>query len=248
MQMTTDARAWLAATVRRILARHPLGDAERAGITYELMSHLHAAGEARATAAGRSEVTRDDLEAALADAGGDDGLAAAFVQPLAKPVERVLFGRRLGAFAIDVLLLGIVLTFVHGVLEFVLHPLMGGMATASDPYEFGWAMPWGYHDPMLPLALQAIIASASAVVVLGYFAWFEAYQGRSPGKRALELRVVRVDGRPLTYRESIIRNLAKLSPPLLFLDTLIMLIAFGDDKQRVSDKIAETVVVRARAT
>jgi hypothetical protein len=45
MQMTTDARAWLDATVRRILARHPLGDAERAGITYELMSHLHAAGE-----------------------------------------------------------------------------------------------------------------------------------------------------------------------------------------------------------
>src|SRR5688500_17451826 len=48
MQMTTDARVWLAAAVRRILARSPLGDAERAGITYELMSHLHAAGEAQA--------------------------------------------------------------------------------------------------------------------------------------------------------------------------------------------------------
>ncbi len=120
MQMTTDARAWLDATVRRILARHPLGDAERAGITYELMSHLHAAGEARSTAAGRSEVTREDLEAALAEAGGDDGLATAFTQPLAKPVERVLFGRRLGAFAIDALLLGIVLEFVHSMLVFLL--------------------------------------------------------------------------------------------------------------------------------
>src|SRR5919199_48833 len=109
MQMSIEARAWLDETVRRILARHSLGDAERAGITYELMSHLHAAGEARATAAGRSEVTRDDLEAALADAGGDEGLAAAFVHPLTTPVERVLFGRRLVAFALDALLLGLVL-------------------------------------------------------------------------------------------------------------------------------------------
>src|SRR5439155_1700648 len=79
------------------------GDAERAGITYELMSHLHAAGEARATAAGRSEVAREDLEAALLEAGGENGLAAAFVEPLAKPVERVLFGRRLGAYVIDLI-------------------------------------------------------------------------------------------------------------------------------------------------
>jgi len=245
MQMTTDARAWLDATVRRILARHPLGDAERAGITYELMSHLHAAGEARSTAAGRSEVTREDLEAALAEAGGDEGLATAFIQPLARPVERVLFGRRLGAFAIDALLLGIVLTFVHGMLVFLLKPLMGGMGSASHHVAFWWVMPWGYHDPALPLALQAVIAGASAVTVLGYFTWFEAHEGRTPGKRALELRVMRVDGQPVTYRESFIRNLVKVALPLLFLDTLIMLIAFGDDKQRGSDKIAETVVVRA---
>jgi uncharacterized RDD family membrane protein YckC len=249
MQMTTDARTWLGATVRRILARSPLGDAERAGITYELMSHLHAAGEARAAAAGRSEVTRDDLEAGLADAGGDDGLATAFVQPLAAPVERVLFGRRLGAFAIDALLLGIVLTFVHGMLAFLLEPLLGGTGSAPHRADFSWQlMPWGYHDPALGVALQAVIAIASAATVLGYFTWFEARDGRSPGKRALDLRVVRVDGRPMTYRESFTRNLVKVVPPLLILDTLIMLIAFGDDKQRVSDKIAETAVVRARAT
>jgi uncharacterized RDD family membrane protein YckC len=246
MQMTTDARAWLDATVRRILARHPLGDAERAGITYELMSHLHAAGEARAAAAGRSEVTRNDLEAALAEAGGDEGLATAFIQPFAKPVERVLFGRRLGAFAVDVLLLGIVLTFVHEVLVFLLEPLLDGRGAASQDMDAWWQLlPWGYHDPTLPVALQVVIAGVSALTVLGHFTWFEAHEGRTLGKRALELRVMRLDGRPMTYRESFIRNLVKLTPPLLLLDTLLMLIAFGDDKQRGSDKIAETVVVRA---
>ena len=244
MQMTTDGRAWLDATVRRILARHPLGDAERVGITYELMSHLHAAGEARAAEAGRGEVTRDDLEAAFAEAGGDEGLTAAFIQPLAKPVQRVLFGRRLGAFVIDAVLLGIVLEFVHGVVVFLLRPFMGSAASWSTRIDFSW-MPWGYHDTTLPLALQVVIAWASAVTVLAYFTWFEARDGRTPGKRALELRVMRVDRRPMTYRESFIRNLVKVAVPLLFLDSLVMLIAFGDDKQRGSDKIAETIVVRA---
>lgn len=247
MQMTTEARAWLDATVRRILARHPLGDPLRAGITYELMSHLHAAGEARATAAGRSEVAREDLEAALAEAGGEAGLAAAFVQPLARPVERVLFWRRAGALAIDLVLVGIAVSFVHGILDSVLRSRMTGIMMPTDGYQPGWMglFPWGYHDPTMSIALQALIALASAAAVLGYFAWFEGQEGRTPGKRALELRVVRVDGQPMALREATIRNLAKLSPLLLLLDTLVMLVAFRDAKQRVSDKIAETIVVRA---
>jgi uncharacterized RDD family membrane protein YckC len=246
MQMTTDARSWLGETVRRILGRQPLGDAERAGITYELMSHLHAAGEARANAAGRSEVTRDDLEAALQESGGDDGLAAAFVQPLAAPVERVLFWRRLGAFAIDASLLGITLTFVHSVVAALLDPFSGFLGPVPHHVEFEWQyLPWAFHDPTLPIGLQAIIALASAATVLGYFAWFEAQQGRTPGKRALDLRVQRADGRAMTYRESLIRNAVKLVPVLLVIDTLLMLIAFGDEKQRLSDKMAETIVVRA---
>lgn len=245
MQMTTEARAWLDATVRRILARHPLGEAERAGITYELMSHLHAGGEARATAAGRSEVSREDLEAALTDAGGDAGLAAAFVQPFAKPLERVLFGRRAVALAIDAVILGAGLAFVHGALGTLLAPLMGHMATPYYPLGPPWLMPWGYHDESLHVALQALIGLASMGLILGYFTWTEATEGRSLGKRAMGLRVVRVDGEPMTYRNAILRNVAKLSPPLLVLDTLIMLLAFAEDKQRVSDKIAETVVVRA---
>jgi uncharacterized RDD family membrane protein YckC len=247
MQMTTEARAWLHATVRRIMARHPLGEAERAGITYELMSHLHAAGEARATAAGRSEVTREDLEAALAEAGGDEGLADAFVQPLAKPMERVLFWRRLGAFAIDVFLLGIALTFVHNSLAFLLEPIYGLPQTMPVHAHNGlWRLvPWGFHGAGLAPGLQAIIAAASAAVVLAYFTWFEAREGRSLGKRALEIRVARVDGQPVTYRESFIRNVVKLVPLALIADTLIMLIVFPNAKQRLSDKIADTIVVRA---
>ena len=245
MQMSTEARAWLDATVKRILARHPLGDPERAGVHYELMSHLHAAGEARATAAGRAEVARSDLEAALADAGGDEGLAAAFVQPLSKPLERVLVWRRAGALAIDAVLLGIALTFVHNGIALLLGPLFGGASLAATDDSLWGLFPWGFHDHALPIALQALIAIASAAVVMGYFTWFEAHEGRSLGKRALDLRVLRLDGQPMTYREAFIRNLAKLQPFVLALDALIMVLAFPKEKQRVSDRIAGTIVVRA---
>ena len=244
MQMTTEARAWLDATVRRILARHPLGDAERAGITYELMSHLHAAGEARATTMGRSEVAREDLEFALAEAGGESGLAAAFVQPLSKPFERVLFWRRAGALAIDVLLIGIALSFVHNGVTFFLSPFFPGTIPETDASMWG-LFPWGYHGTTLPVAMQALIALASAALVMGYFTWFEGHEGRSLGKRALELRVLRVDGQPMTYREAFIRNLVKLQPFILIADTIVMLLAFQKEKQRVSDRIAGTIVVRA---
>jgi|GEM_PF-2869041 len=245
MQMTTEARAWLDATVRRILARHTLGDPERAGITYELMSHLHGAGEAHAAAAGRTEVAREDIEAALAKAGGDDGLAAAFVQPLSKPVVRVLFWRRLAAFVIDVVLIALPLGFVHGALTFLLMPFFqDATGHAGEHAGFQWVLPWGFHDASMPLAVQGAIAAASFTLVLAYFTWFEGHEGRSLGKRALSLRVMRVDGRPLTYREAFLRNLVKLAPPLLILDTLVMLVAFNRDKQRVSDRVAGTIVVR----
>jgi len=246
MQMTTDAREWLDATVRRILARHPLGDPERSGVTYEIMSHLHAAGEARATAAGRGEVTREDLQLALLDAGGEERLVAAFVDPVAKPLERVLFWRRAGAFAIDVLLLGIALSFLHNLLTAALQPFLGGPTLAAEVTDEGlWGLfPWGFHDSKLPLALQATIAVASGALVMGYFTWLEGLDGRSLGKRALAVRVMRVDGQPVTVREAFLRNLAKLQPFVLILDTLVMVLAFRKEKQRVSDRIADTIVVR----
>ncbi|MCA1814122.1 MAG: RDD family protein [Halobacteriales archaeon] len=253
MQMTTEARGWLDATVRRILARHVLGDPERSGITYELMSHLHAVAEERAAAAGRTEVTREDLEAAHAKAGGDDGLAAAFVQPLAKPLVRAPLLPRAGAFLIDALLIGIGLVFIHMTLQALLLPLFGGGGVAYDAgHTFprdathGWFafLPWGYHDPTMGLVGQGIIALASSAFVLGYFTWTEGSEGRSLGKRALELRVVRVDGKPMTYREGFIRNLVKVSPIFLALDALLMLVASPERRQRMSDRVAETIVVR----
>lgn len=106
-------------------------------------------------------------------------------------------------------------------------------------------MPWGFHAATLPFLVQGLIAAVSALIVMAYYTLLEAREGRSLGKRALELRVVRADGAPMTHREAFVRNLVKLSPPVLALDVLVMLLAFREEKQRASDRIAGTVVVRA---
>ena len=49
----------------------------------------------------------------------------------------------------------------------------------------------------------------------------------------------------MTYRESFLRNLVKVVPPLHVVDTIAMLLFFQKDAQRVSDRIAGTIVVRA---
>jgi uncharacterized RDD family membrane protein YckC len=139
-------------------------------------------------------------------------------------------------------------------LEVLLLPFFGGggpgyaqgQALPRDATH-GWFafLPWGFHDPTMALAGQAIIALASAALVLGYFTWTEGKDGRSLGKRAVDLRVVREDGRPITPRDAFVRNLVKVAPPFLLLDTLLMLLASPERKQRISDRVAGSVVVRA---
>ena len=45
---------------------------------------------------------------------------------------------------------------------------------------------------------------------VGYFAFFEwIWNGQTPGKRWLKLRVIREDGRPITFFEAAVRNLLR---------------------------------------
>src|SRR5207247_2004211 len=137
-------------------------------------------------ARGRARRAPEDLEAALLEAGGENGLAAAFVEPLAKPVERVLFGRRLGAYVIDMIIVFIGIGLIQQLLDFTpgAH-LFFEVAPAPPLWRINslW-YPWG-QDPTMSYGLQALFALASGAWVIGYFAWTEAHGGRSLGKRAL---------------------------------------------------------------
>ena len=83
----------------------------------------------------------------------------------------------------------------------------------------------------------------------GYFALFEGlWNGQTPGKRWLKLRVIREDGRPVTFWEAAARNLLRIfdmMPAPFYSIGLISVFISGRD-QRIGDMVAGTVVVRER--
>jgi uncharacterized RDD family membrane protein YckC len=87
------------------------------------------------------------------------------------------------------------------------------------------------------------------LVLSGYFAFFEwIWKGQTPGKRWLKLRVLREDGRPITFWESSVRNLLRtfdMMPAPFYSVGLISVFSTNRD-QRVGDMVAGTVVVRER--
>jgi uncharacterized RDD family membrane protein YckC len=78
-----------------------------------------------------------------------------------------------------------------------------------------------------------------------YYVLFETlWSGRSPGKRALKLRVVGQDGRSLTVLDSVLRNLLRAADFLPF-GYAVGLVIMGADPmfRRFGDLVAGTVVV-----
>src|SRR3982751_3473744 len=57
----------------------------------------------------------------------------------------------------------------------------------------------------------AIMVLSLFLIFAGYFILFEwLWNGQTPGKRLMKLRVIRDDGRPVTLWESIARNLLRI--------------------------------------
>ncbi|HEU5239665.1 MAG TPA: RDD family protein [Pyrinomonadaceae bacterium] len=100
-----------------------------------------------------------------------------------------------------------------------------------------------------PKWVIALLVVIQFIIINGYFAIFEwLWSGQTPGKRWLKLRVIREDGRPISFYEAMIRNLIRvidfMVPPFYSVG-LVSVFATSRD-QRVGDLVAGTVVVRER--
>lgn len=87
------------------------------------------------------------------------------------------------------------------------------------------------------------------LLLSSYFAFFEwLWSGQTPGKRWLKLRVIREDGRPITFFEATVRNLLREFDimPFPFYSVGLISVFISSKDQRVGDMVAGTVVVRER--
>lgn len=90
------------------------------------------------------------------------------------------------------------------------------------------------------------------LIFAGYFIFFEwLWNGQTPGKRLLKLRVIREDGRPITLWEAMARNLLRIFDavpgfilPVYSIGLITIFMSARD--QRIGDMFAGTVVIRER--
>jgi uncharacterized RDD family membrane protein YckC len=101
----------------------------------------------------------------------------------------------------------------------------------------------------LPKWVIALLIIIVFVIMDGYFVFFEwLWSGQTPGKRWLKLRVIREDGRPITFFEAMVRNLLRDFDimPLPFYSAGLVAVFASAKGQRIGDLVAGTVVVRER--
>ena len=98
-----------------------------------------------------------------------------------------------------------------------------------------------------PKWLQAILVIAVFLLWSSYFTLFEwLSNGQTPGKRWLKLRVIREDGRPITFWAAAVRNLLRICDmmPAPFYSVGLITVFISNRDQRAGDLVAGTVVVR----
>ncbi|MGK7918102.1 MAG: RDD family protein [Prochloraceae cyanobacterium] len=98
-----------------------------------------------------------------------------------------------------------------------------------------------YKDVLLWLrAIQLLIGFC---IYVGYFVFFETlWQGQTPGKRFVKIRVIRDDGRPIRLQQATLRALLRPFDDTFFLGAF--LIIFGKREKRLGDLVAGTLVVQ----
>jgi uncharacterized RDD family membrane protein YckC len=92
----------------------------------------------------------------------------------------------------------------------------------------------------------AIIVVIVFAVLFGYFIVFEAaWNGQTPGKKLVGLRVVRDGGHPIDFGASLIRNLIRVGEQMIGYYILAAISALiSPENKRLGDLAAGTIVVR----
>jgi uncharacterized RDD family membrane protein YckC len=137
---------------------------------------------------------------------------------------------------------GIGSRFLAAIIDSLLILVLQGILAAVMAGIIGWADAQGAAQS----ALVAVWSLLSFIFLWGYYMLFEElWNGQSPGKRLIGLRVVRTGGRPTTFIASAIRNLVRVIDFLPVFYGLGVVVMFIDPRsRRLGDLAAGTLVVR----
>ena len=144
-------------------------------------------------------------------------------------VDLASVGSRSLALLIDLLIGGLIL-FVPYALVFL---------TARDAAQ-SWLGQFGVST--ITLVFLLLLFSFQ----WGYFNFFEwLWNGQSPGKRMMRLRVIRLNGSPISWSDVFLRNLIRPLDTFVSLGLIgVGMIFVSRRSQRLGDLMAQTLVIR----
>jgi uncharacterized RDD family membrane protein YckC len=139
------------------------------------------------------------------------------------------WARRVLAIFIDVVIVSVALLVIAAVasLSFLIALPVGTGFVFPVWWMAWWSLWW---------------AGLGGVILFLYFFFAEALYGRTIGKEIMGLRVVRVDGKAVDFRSSLIRNVSKIYWVLLAIDVAVGLGTHGEQSQKWSDRYVGTKV------
>ena len=143
--------------------------------------------------------------------------------------------------ALELPLAGIGMRLLAGFLDHLLIGLLGAVGALVV-----WASWFAYITDLAHIAIWtwAVLLVAAFTIYWFYFLGFEwAWHGQTPGKRAVQIRVVRDGGQPLDFLGSVIRNLLRVVDSMLLYSVGGVAMFFSQRVQRLGDMAAGTVVV-----
>jgi uncharacterized RDD family membrane protein YckC len=92
----------------------------------------------------------------------------------------------------------------------------------------------------------AVFTTASFLLTWGWHVYFDTkHHGRTPGKRALSLRVVDARGLPVSLYQSLVRNICRaidMAPAFYGIAAVVTLL--DPHRRRFGDLVADTLVIR----
>ena len=90
--------------------------------------------------------------------------------------------------------------------------------------------------------IAAMVLVLYFIIFFGYFLIFEIItKGQTPGKKIFGLRTIRANGQPITFIQSIIRNVVRVTLDNMGLGVIMML--FTKNHTRLGDMLASTIVI-----
>jgi uncharacterized RDD family membrane protein YckC len=121
---------------------------------------------------------------------------------------------------------GVLLQILSYAMLFGLQAVMGGINFETDP------------------TIALVLLAMSMVVSVAYYVFFTGYNGQTPGKMALRVKVIDNDGGPVGYGQAFVREVIGKFLSSLILCIGYLMVAFRADKRGLHDLVARTRVIK----